>query len=610
MNIFVNIVNQKLKIATNLKNIVDGTQNFIRFSFNLGDEWKGLQTFAQFSQNGKAYNQYLDAENCVYLPSEIRAGMCTLMLYGSGGQTIATTNYLTLKIDENILVSDASSTEISETLYAQLVSKFNDLTIANSEIQKAISAEVSRAMLAEQTNANAIKSNTDAIVTKASKTELDELSADVDEIKSYLGYSDEDIVGLCVDYKNSVFTRLGGAIGKEAGSDFDIYNMYGGRRRCNVADDGTINAYYGDEGYIEDGSNGQVMVYQPAFYYRVVPIELEKNTETNIGYHLRKASYYISDKPHNGFKLHPAFHNANGDPVAYILYSAYEGSMYDTTKSVYINDSVDTEKRNITDSDLLCSVAGVKPISGVYKYASKYSFEKMAQARGVNWHLETIKTLSANQLLMMIELGTMNTQQAIGYGVISTGKGLESQLNDSCITGSTQFLGNSTGKATESSYDYGTETDGGRVAISYRGIENVWGNLWKHIVGICIFEENDAGDQPYIVDDYSFNDTQLNEKCKPVGFTVPDQSGYISAMGYSSDEYDWLLIPSESSGTSAMPVGDQLYAPSSNQRKLLRGLMVGGNWYSGVSAGGFYTHVGNPYAYRARTTGGRLVYIP
>jgi hypothetical protein len=32
--------------------------------------------------------------------------------------------------------------------------------------------------------------------------------------------------------------------------------MYGGRMRCNVADDGTINAFYGDPTYADDGSNG------------------------------------------------------------------------------------------------------------------------------------------------------------------------------------------------------------------------------------------------------------------------------------------------------------------------------------------------------------------
>ena len=124
MDILVNVANQKLKIATNLKSLVAGTQEFVKFTFNLTDDWDGLLTFAQFCQNDTAYNQYLDEDNSVYLPPEIGAGTCTLMLYGSGDDVIATTNYLTLTIDENVLVEDANSTEISTSLYNQLVTMF------------------------------------------------------------------------------------------------------------------------------------------------------------------------------------------------------------------------------------------------------------------------------------------------------------------------------------------------------------------------------------------------------------------------------------------------------------------------------------------------------
>ena len=52
------------------------------------------------------------------------------------------------------------------------------------------------------------------------------------------------------------------------GQDFNKFAMYGGRTRCNVSDDGTITAFYGQSNYKEDGSNGQVMIYQPKFYYK------------------------------------------------------------------------------------------------------------------------------------------------------------------------------------------------------------------------------------------------------------------------------------------------------------------------------------------------------
>lgn len=137
MDIQINVVNQKLRIASNLKYLVSGTQEFVNFVFNLSDDWSGLTVFAQFTQNGTSYNQYLDADNSCYLPAEIVAGTCTLVLYGSGSNTIATTNYLTLDITENNIVSDAQSTEITLSLYNQMVNKVNE------EITRAKAAESS-----------------------------------------------------------------------------------------------------------------------------------------------------------------------------------------------------------------------------------------------------------------------------------------------------------------------------------------------------------------------------------------------------------------------------------------------------------------------------------
>ena len=58
-------------MTTQLSSFVSGTQEFIRFVFNLGSDWDDLLTFAQFAQDGHAYNQYLDEDNSVWLPAEI-----------------------------------------------------------------------------------------------------------------------------------------------------------------------------------------------------------------------------------------------------------------------------------------------------------------------------------------------------------------------------------------------------------------------------------------------------------------------------------------------------------------------------------------------------------
>ena len=434
---------------------------------------------------------------------------------------------------------------------------------------------------------------------------------DVDDVKAYIGYTDEDIAGVCVDYENKTFKRLAGAVNLSQGADFNKFQMYGGRKRCNVSDDGTINAFYGDEGYTEDGSNGQVMVFQPKFYYKVVPLKLEKNTDSGIGYHLRKANYYVSSKPKTGFKLHPAFFDENGNAINYILFSADEGSMYDVSAKAYVNDNVD-ESIVYEDGDLLCSLPGKKPISGLRKgIGTKANLELMAQNRGSGWHLETIEAVSANQLLMMIELAMMNSQTGIGQGVVSISG--NSSYNCASLTGSTADLGNGTGQATSTVNEIGgtqtAYTESGKLAVSYRGMENPWGNISKHINGINVWGDGSmGGGQPYIADDFNFSESKKTDNYKPVGFTLPNKSGYISALGYGSEEYDWLFMPSEIGGTSALPVGDIVYtAPNLNGYRIVQ---RGGSCRSGDRAGSFSLVCNGTVGDRGRNAGGRLLYVP
>ena len=469
------------------------------------------------------------------------------------------------------------------------------------------SSEETNELLGDKANANSVYSKTETDNLLSEKAD----KADVDDVKAYIGYTDEDIVGLCVDYENKTFTRLAGAVGLSQGLDFDKFAMYGGRKRCNVSDDGTITAYYGDANFAEDGSNGQVMVFQPAFYYKVVPLKLEKNTDSGIGYHLRKANYYVSSKPKTGFKLHPAFYDENGNAVNYILFSADEGSMFDVSAKAYVNDNID-ESITYEDGDLLCSVAGKKPISGLRKgIGTKANLELMAQNRGSGWHLETIKATSANQLLMMIELAMMNSQTGIGQGVVSiTGN---TAYNCSSLTGSTADLGNGTGQATETINEKGgvqtTETASGKVSVSYRGVENPWGNISKHINGINIWGDGSmCGGQPYIADDFNFSESKKTDNYKPVGFTLSNANGFIKAMGYGSEEYDWLFMPSEIGGTSALPVGDYIYVASNlNGYRIAQ---LGGGCRSGDYAGGFYQIANGTVGDRSRGAGGRLMYVP
>lgn len=460
------------------------------------------------------------------------------------------------------------------------------------------------------TYSNGTSANLGKVVGADGKDGAD-LSNEVEDIKAYIGYTDDDIAGLCVDYENKTFKRLAGAVNLSQGADFNKFKMYGGRRRCNVLDDGTITAYYGDANFAEDGSNGQVMVFQPAFYYKVVPLKLEKNSDSGIGYHLRKANYYVSSKPKTGFKLHPAFYDENGNAINYILFSADEGSMYDVSAKAYVNDNVD-ESITYEDGDLLCSVAGKKPISGLRQgLGTRPVLESMTNNRGSGWHLETIKATSANQLLMMVEFGMMNSQTGIGQGVVSISG--NNSYNCSSLTGSTADLGSGTGQAVETVNEIGgTETTynaNGKVSVTYRGVENSWGNIWKHINGINIWGNGSmGGGQPYVADDFNFSESKKTDNYKPVGFTLPNANGYIKSMGYGSEAYDWLLMPSEIGGTSALPVGDYSYTASNlNGYRIAR---LGGSWISGAIAGSFIWDGTYSVTTNTQNTGGRLLYVP
>lgn len=400
--------------------------------------------------------------------------------------------------------------------------------------------------------------------------------------------------GLEADYEKGIFTRLGAAKNLTAGTQFNRFPMYAGRRRCNVLDDGTITAYYGDPDYKEDGSNGQVMVYQPKFYYQVVPLKTDPQTD-GIGYHLRRAQYWVSPKPQPEFKLHPAFINASGQEVDHILLSAYESSLYDTSEATYILD--DAQVMDVA-ADKLSSIAGAKPASGKTQQLTRVNAEKLAQNRGSGWHGDTIKAESANQLLMIIEQGTMNIQAAIGNGVVAI-PDTQSTENNSIVTGGTSNLGSTTGMA---------NGDNGKVSVSYRGMENPWGNIWKFVYGVNIWGDGTKkGGVPYICTDFNYAESKNSENYESAGFTLSNENGYISAMGYS-EAFDWLFMPSETVGNSSLPVGDYLYiTPNLNDYRIA---LLGGPWCNGGSTGGFCWLMYAGVNYRLRAAGSRLIYVP
>ena len=108
--------------------------------------------------------------------------------------------------------------------------------------------------------------------------------------------------------------------------------------------------------------------------------------------------------------------------------------------------------------------------------------------------------------------------------------------------------------------------------------------------------------------DFNFAESKNSGNYESAGFTVTNAGGYISAMGYGGEEYDWLFFASECLGNSSVPVGDYHYITQNLNG--YRIALLGGRWDSGAIAGGFCWYLANGVGGRGRYIGGRLVYVP
>ena len=442
--------------------------------------------------------------------------------------------------------------------------------------------------------------------------DIQELEAEIADLKAFVGYTDGDIYGVEVDFKNKKFTRLAGAVNRTPGEGFDNILCFGGRKRCNLTNDGRVAAYYGEAGFsttgkltqavdrnpagtenpdaslqFASGTIVQVMVEQPKFYYKVVPLEIEKKKKGGI---TRKVRYYVSDTPKAGFKLHPAFIE-NGNENEKIYLAAFEGSLYDSSASAYILD--DSQVADFA-ADLLCSIANAKPLSGLTQNATRANVRKLAEKRGSGWEQAYIATASASQMLMLIEYASFNMQSAIGQGAVN--KTDDGSSNMAEATGVTINLGNASGTASNAN---------GVQFVSYRGEENFWGNIWGWIDGINEYMDATTHEGTIYIADHSFADDTGTGAYEDAGIIAVYGNGYVSAFCYS-EKYDWLFIPGELLGNTALPVGDYCWNGNTGWRVAA----LGACWAYGLDAGAFCWDLIDASSSRSRGIGGRLVYVP
>lgn len=458
-------------------------------------------------------------------------------------------------------------------------------------------------------NASSVKVNVDPTA-GATVAQIVNLQEQIDDVKSFVGYESSDVYGVEIDFPNRRFTRIAGAENLTAGADFDKLNPWGGRKRCILADDGTVLAYRGETGYTEagattvelkktvdgaektyaSGTKVQVMVEQPVFYVKAVPVS-SKNATSGKGKQYTKGRFYISPTPKAGFTAPRAFYDNHGIVQDKIYLSAFEGCIYDTDAKKYL-----TADEQVADfaTDMLSSIADAKPASGLTQNLTRANVRKLCANRGAGWESHSIFAMAVTEWLLMIEYASLDAQRKVGRGVCDFTD--DGKTNMAVVTGATSGLGNGSGIDPNGGVD-------GKCSVSYRGEENLWGNIWTWLDKVNILAKGQNEVFVHEIGATVADDTTTGYKS--LGYHWSHSNGYQSAFGIDP-EHPELLIPTEASGSDVF-TGNFVW-----QNYTYNGFFIailGGMWNDG-SYCGFGLKGNNASGNRYRNVGGRLLYVP
>lgn len=353
-------------------------------------------------------------------------------------------------------------------------------------------------------------------------------------------------------------------------NDFDNIYPWSDMKICNVleTETETIITYQDEQDFSLDGSNGDVMVEIPKHY-------IKRYREGGYEYLL------ISPTPKEGFSLDPSFLE-NGVELDKIYVGRYN---------------------NCVENSNLYSKTNTYPAG----YTGLFSLLDKAEEKGTGYSILDFRTLSTIQRLFLVEFATLNSQAVMG-GVTKTvywqkadclalhsetqsnsiiiQQGFQSdkfKVDQRCSVGDEpeyqdrhiteindlpndereiKFDGDPVDIVEGETYIYNTPVENGRtdyiqyssgresgdndkVSFSYRGIENIYGNIHEIIAGIFIKDG-----VPYIFDninDYrntDFSNSQtINFSLPAIPFTgdYDATTPYIKEMGYDEQNPLYLL---------------------------------------------------------------------
>ena len=267
---------------------------------------------------------------------------------------------------------------------------------------------------------------------------------------------------------------------------------------------------------------------------------------------------------------------------------------------------------NVTDTtgDKLSSVSGVCPITGGSANGNRAHFRTWAKNRGggkaandassAQWSQMYADANSGLQLLYLTEYASFYSQSVLGYGIAAVEDWIEyNDDNPIAKTGNGNAIGNASGNTATDAITTGAAAKD--VYLKYRGIENLYGHIWKFVDGYKV-----NNNIPYLCNNFAnFSDAENTDNyTRPTdingtAITMHNASGYQGTLELTGRAF----MPASLTGGSAATKITDSYYQGAGWRVAFSGGSAGNNAVVGV----FCLLVNFGLAYVYPKVGGRLV---
>ena len=377
-----------------------------------------------------------------------------------------------------------------------------------------------------------------------------------------------------------------------------------------------VNAYYGDDNFSFDGSNGEVFTRYPKMWikrlfpvqeedgyyeYRMIAdFEVQDFVKVESWMEGRYEMYVDADNiGHSRSGVYPKY---NANIKQFEQYAKNLGNTYcledwhrfviDTLYLVeYANNNSQTMLgRGVTEwSDKKALVAENDVNRVIVDNANVFPVGRsVCIGTSAAWNSGVAK----DRTVTSIE--TYSNNGVNGYAVYFDGEPVNIALENH-IWGSAQKTGDCDSLGMRS----GCLINDGRHSVIYRGKEQPLGNMFKFLSGINIKDY-----QTYICyEPAQYAPDTFNEYYHKLGYVNPNETeGYTKIMGFDKDN-PLIALPTELGAGSSTGYCDYCYSKNAGNRVAL----VGGHFGNGVVAGLFYWSFGSSSSSSSWNVGARLL---